>query len=172
VAPELIQDLGLPYDAVLVAIFRGDETIIPRGSATIEPGDDVICLTTPEVEDELRDAGGRATTDARLARPREEPVWRQALEGIGLVARPGRRRGRSSASSSPSSCRCSSDAAASHDHRRPRHRADDRAGPDRLGLGTSLLAFLALLIGDVNSATALTIGAAVGLLGRLAGARG
>ena len=54
-APRLIQDLGLPYDAVIVAIFRGDETIIPRGSATIEPGDDVICLTTPEVEDELRD---------------------------------------------------------------------------------------------------------------------
>lgn len=52
--PRLIQDLGLPYDAVIVAIFRGDETIIPRGSATIEPGDDVICLTTPEVEDELR----------------------------------------------------------------------------------------------------------------------
>lgn len=50
----LVQDLGLPFDAVLVAIFREDETIIPRGSATIEPGDDVVALTTPEVEDELR----------------------------------------------------------------------------------------------------------------------
>ena len=54
--PRAIQDLGLPFDAVLVAIFRGDETIIPRGSAQIQPGDDVVALTTPEVEDELRAA--------------------------------------------------------------------------------------------------------------------
>jgi trk system potassium uptake protein TrkA len=54
--PTAIQDLGLPYNAVLVAIFRGEETIIPRGSAQIEPGDEVVALITPEVEDELRAA--------------------------------------------------------------------------------------------------------------------
>ena len=54
--PRAIQDLGLPFNAVLVAIFRGDETIIPRGSAEIQAGDDVVALITPEVEDELRAA--------------------------------------------------------------------------------------------------------------------
>ena len=52
--PRAIQDLGLPFNAVLVAIFRGDETIIPRGTAEIRAADDVIALITPEVEDELR----------------------------------------------------------------------------------------------------------------------
>ncbi len=54
--PTAIQDLGLPFNAVLVAIFRGDETVIPRGSAEIRQGDDVVALITPEVESELRAA--------------------------------------------------------------------------------------------------------------------
>ena len=54
--PRAIEDLGLPFNAVLVAIFRGDETIIPRGSAAVKGGDDVVALITPEVEDELRAA--------------------------------------------------------------------------------------------------------------------
>jgi len=49
-----IDTLGLPFEAVLVAIFRGDETIIPRGGASVEPGDDVVALTTPDLEDDLR----------------------------------------------------------------------------------------------------------------------
>jgi trk system potassium uptake protein len=53
-SPRDIQDLGLPHDIVLVAIFRGEETIIPRGTARIEPGDEVVALTTPEREDDLR----------------------------------------------------------------------------------------------------------------------
>lgn len=59
--PRMIQDLGLPFNAVLVAVFREDETIIPRGSAEIRAGDDVVALITPEVEDELRAVlvGGR-----------------------------------------------------------------------------------------------------------------
>ncbi|MDP9023704.1 MAG: TrkA family potassium uptake protein [Actinomycetota bacterium] len=56
--PRSVEELDLPLDAVLVAIFRGDtgaeETIIPRGSTQILPGDEVIALTTPELEDELR----------------------------------------------------------------------------------------------------------------------
>jgi trk system potassium uptake protein TrkA len=52
--PRRIDTLGLPFEAVLVAIFRGDETIIPRGGASVEPGDDVVALTTPDLEDELR----------------------------------------------------------------------------------------------------------------------
>lgn len=52
--PRAVQDLGLPLDAVLVCIFRGEETIIPRGTAEVEPGDDVVALTTPDLEEELR----------------------------------------------------------------------------------------------------------------------
>lgn len=54
--PRAIQDLGLPFNAVLVAIFRDDETIIPRGSAEVRSGDEVVALITPDVEDELRAA--------------------------------------------------------------------------------------------------------------------
>lgn len=55
-AATAIQDLGLPFNAVLVAVFRGEETVIPRGSAEIRPGDEVVALITPEVEDDLRAA--------------------------------------------------------------------------------------------------------------------
>ena len=55
-APRAIQDLGLPFNAVLVAIFRDEDTIIPRGSAEVRGADDVVALITPEVEDELRAA--------------------------------------------------------------------------------------------------------------------
>jgi trk system potassium uptake protein TrkA len=51
---EPVAELGLPEDSVLVCIFRGDDTIIPRGTTLLEPGDQVIALTTPELEDELR----------------------------------------------------------------------------------------------------------------------
>ena len=53
-SPRLVQDLELPHEAVLVALFRGDETLIPRGSTEVRPGDEVVALTTPELEDELR----------------------------------------------------------------------------------------------------------------------
>ncbi|MDX1659466.1 MAG: NAD-binding protein [Nitriliruptorales bacterium] len=49
--PRLVRDLGLPFEAVLVAFFRGDETIIPRGETEVRPGDEVVVLTTPELED-------------------------------------------------------------------------------------------------------------------------
>ncbi len=49
----VVADLGLPHDAVLCAIFRGPEIIIPRGSTVIRPGDQIVALTTPEIETEL-----------------------------------------------------------------------------------------------------------------------
>lgn len=50
----LVQDLPLPDDSVLVAIFRGEDVIIPRGTTTLDPGDVVVALTTPERADELQ----------------------------------------------------------------------------------------------------------------------
>lgn len=55
-----IVDLDLPRESVLVCIFRNvdgdDQIVIPRGDTTLRPGDQVIALTTPELENELRAA--------------------------------------------------------------------------------------------------------------------
>ncbi|HSK96183.1 MAG TPA: TrkA family potassium uptake protein [Euzebyales bacterium] len=55
-----VVDLELPRESVLVCIFRSvdgtDQIVIPRGDTTLRPGDQVIALTTPEFEDELRTA--------------------------------------------------------------------------------------------------------------------
>jgi trk system potassium uptake protein len=51
-----VTELDLPEESVLVCVFRGDETIIPRGETRLQPGDQVIALTTPDLEDELRAA--------------------------------------------------------------------------------------------------------------------
>jgi trk system potassium uptake protein len=51
--PRPVEELDLPFEAVIVAIFRDDQTIIPSGSTEIHPGDEVVALTTPELEERL-----------------------------------------------------------------------------------------------------------------------
>lgn len=51
-----VAELDLPRESVLVCIFRGEDTVIPHGGTRLEPGDQVIALTTPELEDTLRAA--------------------------------------------------------------------------------------------------------------------
>jgi trk system potassium uptake protein len=51
-----LADLELPRESVLVCVFRGEETVIPRGDTVLQPGDQVIALTTPELEEALRTA--------------------------------------------------------------------------------------------------------------------
>lgn len=51
-----ISDLALPDESVIVCIFRGEETIIPRGHVRLLAGDQVIAMTAPEAEDEVRAA--------------------------------------------------------------------------------------------------------------------
>ncbi len=51
-----LEDLDLPHQAVICAIFRGDETVIPKGDTTIEPGDEVVALTTAQLEERLTQA--------------------------------------------------------------------------------------------------------------------
>jgi trk system potassium uptake protein TrkA len=51
-----VSQLKLPQQSVLVCIFRGEETVIPRGETRLQPGDQVIALTTPELEVALRKA--------------------------------------------------------------------------------------------------------------------
>ncbi len=50
-----ISDLSLPHDVVLVAVFRDEQVIIPRGTTQLLPGDDIVALTTPELEVRLRE---------------------------------------------------------------------------------------------------------------------
>lgn len=39
-----IKDLAIPAKAVLIAIYRGDKVIIPRGNTTIMSGDDILAF--------------------------------------------------------------------------------------------------------------------------------
>jgi trk system potassium uptake protein TrkA len=52
--PRSVVDLHLPAESILVALFRGNETVIPRGDTQILAGDEVVALTGPENEDVLR----------------------------------------------------------------------------------------------------------------------
>ena len=48
-----LDTIPLPDDVVIVAVFRGDETIIPRGGTQIVPGDEIIALTGSDSGDAL-----------------------------------------------------------------------------------------------------------------------
>lgn len=48
-----VESLDLPSESVVVAVFRGEVTVIPQGSTEIRPGDEIVALTTPELEDRL-----------------------------------------------------------------------------------------------------------------------
>jgi len=43
-AGRAIRDLTLPEDAILVAIMRGDEIVIPRGNVVLQAGDHVLAM--------------------------------------------------------------------------------------------------------------------------------
>ncbi len=49
-----IRDVGFPPDSVVVTIIRDNELIIPKGTTTFLPGDEVLIVASPEVEATLR----------------------------------------------------------------------------------------------------------------------
>jgi trk system potassium uptake protein len=51
--PKTLEELDLPHQSVIVAIFRDDETVIPKGDTQILPGDEVVALTTADLEARL-----------------------------------------------------------------------------------------------------------------------
>lgn len=53
---QTLAERTLPAESVVVCILRGDEIEIPKGTTTLHPGDQVIALTTPALEDALRAA--------------------------------------------------------------------------------------------------------------------
>jgi trk system potassium uptake protein TrkA len=52
-APRRLDAIELPESTVVVVVYRGDQTIVPRGGTEILPGDEVVALTSPEYEAEL-----------------------------------------------------------------------------------------------------------------------
>ncbi|MET0685134.1 MAG: potassium/proton antiporter [Solirubrobacteraceae bacterium] len=52
-AGALLRDLGLPRDALVSLIVRGDEVLLPRGSTRLEAGDRMHVLVRREVRDQL-----------------------------------------------------------------------------------------------------------------------
>ncbi|MGH9190257.1 MAG: potassium channel family protein [Acidimicrobiales bacterium] len=49
-----IVDLGVPRDATVVAIIRERHVIVPHGETTMQAGDEVLVLVTPESEDAVK----------------------------------------------------------------------------------------------------------------------
>jgi potassium/hydrogen antiporter len=48
-----LRDLGLPRDALVSLIIRGDEALLPRGSTRLEENDRLLVLVRREVADQL-----------------------------------------------------------------------------------------------------------------------
>jgi trk system potassium uptake protein TrkA len=45
-----LADLGVPREATVVAVVRGDRLIVPRGDTRLAPGDEVLVLVTADAE--------------------------------------------------------------------------------------------------------------------------
>jgi cell volume regulation protein A len=54
-----VRELGLPRDALLSVIVRGDEAVLPRGSTRVEAGDRLHVVVRSEVADRMGDVVGR-----------------------------------------------------------------------------------------------------------------
>lgn len=57
-AGKVLKDLKLPADVILVSIIRGSELILPKGSTTLEVGDEILAVTSAEGETQLSRALG------------------------------------------------------------------------------------------------------------------
>lgn len=52
--PTKVQDIALPDPAVLAAVVRGDQVVVPGAATMIRPGDRITAVTTVALESELR----------------------------------------------------------------------------------------------------------------------
>ena len=55
IAGSAVRELGLPREALVAAVTRGEETIPPRGSTVIAAGDRLFVLIPREMRPELED---------------------------------------------------------------------------------------------------------------------
>jgi potassium/hydrogen antiporter len=103
---QVVRDLGLPRDALLSVIVRGDEAILPRGSTRIEAGDRMHVIVRKEVAGQVPQllhswhagpvgprprltAGLRASTAVFTARPWSDedgdPGFPSSLLGVEVL---------------------------------------------------------------------------------------
>jgi trk system potassium uptake protein TrkA len=65
-----IAELGVPRDATIVAVIRGERhVVVPRGETVMETGDEVLVLVTPESEEPVK----ALLVGSRAARSTGEP---------------------------------------------------------------------------------------------------
>jgi trk system potassium uptake protein TrkA len=50
-AGQALVDLGIPREATVVAVVRGDRLVVPRGDTRLSAGDEVLVLVTEDAED-------------------------------------------------------------------------------------------------------------------------
>lgn len=53
-AGHLVRDINLPPESNIIAILRGDATVVPRGETRLEEGDLIVALVNTEQESQLR----------------------------------------------------------------------------------------------------------------------
>ncbi len=49
-----LRDLGIPADALVVMVVRGDQTFIPSGETVLQAEDEILAVTTPQSDPVLR----------------------------------------------------------------------------------------------------------------------
>jgi cell volume regulation protein A len=59
IAGSAVRELGLPRSALIAVVARGDETIPPRGSTIVEPGDRLFVLAPRKMRADLEDVFSR-----------------------------------------------------------------------------------------------------------------
>jgi potassium/hydrogen antiporter len=73
---QLVRELGLPRDALLSVIVRGDEALLPRGSTRVEAADRLHVMVREEVADEMDDLLERWRAGPVGVPPRRRPILR------------------------------------------------------------------------------------------------
>ena len=73
---QLVRELGLPRDALLSVIVRGDEALLPRGSTRIEAADRLHVMVREEVAEEMEDLLERWRVGPVGVPARRQPVLR------------------------------------------------------------------------------------------------
>ena len=81
-----VRELGLPRDALLNLLIRGNQALLPRGSTRIEAGDRLHLIVRQEAAMELRDLMARWREGPIGARPR--PVRKLLTRQTPFVLRP------------------------------------------------------------------------------------
>lgn len=48
-----VGDLQLPEGTLLISVLRGPEGLIPNADTVLEPGDEILAVLDPKIEDEV-----------------------------------------------------------------------------------------------------------------------